>query len=215
MGQLIDFAVRRGADCTHRSRLDRARSAPRPAGPAFFFDLGCPFSYLAAERIERALGAVEWVPVPASALPDGAALLEPAALDKARVAAELQAAELRLPLIWPATYPASVPWALRAAAYAAEIGAGSSFALAAARMAFCGGYNLEDPRVLAEVAAASGVAIEACRAAAVDSRRDQGLYATANGLRMHGVRGLPTIWLAGRFRAAEAVLAELALASQA
>ena len=38
-------------------------------------------------------------------------------------------------------------------------------------------------RVLAEVAAASGIAIDACLAAAVDSGRDQRLWATANGLR--------------------------------
>jgi 2-hydroxychromene-2-carboxylate isomerase len=215
MGQLIDLAARRGIDRARPPRVDHPRSALPPAGPAFFFDLACPFSYLAAERIERTLGTVQWVPVPAAALPDGAALLVPAALDRARLAAELRAAELRLPLIWPANYPASVPWALRAAAYAAEIGAGASFALAAARMAFCGGYNLEDPRVLAEVAAASGLGIDECRAAAVDAGRDQGLYATANGLLMHGVRGLPAIWMAGRFRRAEAVFGERSLASMA
>ncbi len=123
--------------------------------------------------------------------------------------------KLRLPLVWPASHPAAVPWALRAAAYAAEVGAGSSFALAALRMAFCGGYNLEDPRVLAELAAASGVAPATCRAAAVDARRDQALHATANGLRMHGVRALPAIRLAGRFRDAEAVFAERVLAPPA
>src|SRR2546421_631355 len=42
-------------------RLDGRRSA-------FYFDLACPFSYLAAERIERLLGAVEWVPVRSSSL---------------------------------------------------------------------------------------------------------------------------------------------------
>ena len=42
------------------------RLADRPSigasRSAFFFDLGCPFSYLTAERVERALGDVDWVP---------------------------------------------------------------------------------------------------------------------------------------------------------
>ena len=40
------------------------RSRPRGGSrAAFFYDLACPFSYLAAERVERLLGEVEWVPV--------------------------------------------------------------------------------------------------------------------------------------------------------
>lgn len=190
-----------------------ARSAAAPTR-AFYFDLACPFSYLAAERVERTLGAVEWIPVPGSALPDGPPRLG-AALDEFRSRAELQAAELRLPLVWPTSYPSPVPWALRVAAYAGEVGAGSSFALAAARMAFCGGYNLEDPRVLAEVAAGSGLATDAWRAAAVDPLRDRELQAVASELRLRGVRALPVIRVAGRLRAAEAVLAERLLAPPA
>ena len=82
-----------------------------PAGAAFFFDLACPFSYLAAERVERTLGAVEWVPVPGVGAPGWRAHARAAALEGA-FAAELRAAELRLPLVWPSSYPSSVPWAL-------------------------------------------------------------------------------------------------------
>src|SRR5215218_9461921 len=48
MGELIDLAARREAR--------RLRDDPRPerTRAQFFFDLSCPFSYLAAERIERA-----------------------------------------------------------------------------------------------------------------------------------------------------------------
>ncbi len=42
-------------------RADRLR-ARADAAPAFFFDLGCPLSYLSAERVERDLGKVEWSP---------------------------------------------------------------------------------------------------------------------------------------------------------
>jgi len=51
MGELISLADRRA------ERSQRANHAT----PAFFFDPCCPFSYLAAERVERMLGEVEWV----------------------------------------------------------------------------------------------------------------------------------------------------------
>src|SRR5437764_14638057 len=116
-------------------RLDRGR-------PAFYFDLACPLSYLAAERVERLLGDVEWIPVGSSSV-------------GAQRAARLQDAEerahaLRLPLVWPERYPRPVPGAMRAASYACEGGAGARFALAAFRLAFCGGYDVDDPAVLAE-----------------------------------------------------------------
>ncbi len=42
-------------------------------------------------------------------------------------------------------------------AYASTIGCGAQFALAAMRLAFCGGFDLEDPEILAEAAAAAGI----------------------------------------------------------
>jgi hypothetical protein len=126
MGDLIVLADR---------VADRLAARSRPAGgrPAFFFDLACPFSYLAAERIERFIGEVEWVPVAGAALPSGSGSL---GLPKLRQRAELRAGELRLPLVWPDSRPTGAPSALRAAAYASDVGAGAPFALAASRLAF-------------------------------------------------------------------------------
>jgi 2-hydroxychromene-2-carboxylate isomerase len=104
---------------------------------------------------------------------------------------------------------------LRAAAHAVERGAGGRFALAASRLAFCGGYDLEDPEILEAAAAAAGIAPEPCLAAAADDRRDEVLDATAGGLRVRGVRGLPVIQLGDRFLNAEAALAAHALAPPA
>ena len=58
MGEVIYLDERRG----ERSRTLSATHR------LFFFDVSCPLSYLTAERIERKLGEVEWVPV------DGASL---------------------------------------------------------------------------------------------------------------------------------------------
>ena len=64
---------------------------------------------------------------------------------------------MRLPLVWPEHFPRETPAALRAASHAAEIGAGCRFALAARRLAFCGGFDLEGPEILAEAAAAASL----------------------------------------------------------
>ena len=69
---------------------------------------------------------------------------------------------LRLPLVWPDRLPRRARGRSRAAAYAAEIGAGARFALAASRLAFCGGFDLDDPETLAEAAAAAGIPLRAC-----------------------------------------------------
>lgn len=180
MGELIVLAERR-AD---RSRPQRSNR------PAFFFDLSCPFSYLAAERVERILGDVDWVPTAATVLRRSEASEQLAAV---RSHAETCAVALRLPLVWPDGFPGETPGALRAAAHAAEIGAGARFALAASRLAFCGGFDLEDPEILAEAAAAAGIGLRECLAAAGDPTRDGALHATARGLLTQGVRRLPAL----------------------
>lgn len=172
------------------------RLAERPSiggsRSAFFFDLACPFSYLTAERVERALGDVDWVPC---ALPAQRRQLTAEVIARA----ERQAFALRLPLVWPEGFPHAVSVAHRAAAYAAEVGAGARFALAASRLAFCGGYDLEDREILADAAAAAGVAVDQCLQAADDPARDVRLAETARRLRSCGVPRLPAIRIGRRW----------------
>jgi 2-hydroxychromene-2-carboxylate isomerase len=185
---------------------DRSRLA-RDSRPAFFFDLACPISYLVAERIERVLGEAEWIPAAGVALEVDEPCESP---DTIRAHAERRAFALRLPLVWPDRFPADSPRAMRAAAHAAELGAGSRFALAASRLAFCGGFDLEDPEILAEAAAAAGVPLDACLAAASDAERDLSLHATAHGLRDRGVRHLPVIRVDRQWFDGEEALGEVA-----
>lgn len=197
--------VRMGALVTAAVRLEEdgrpaARSVPvaDQSGdrPAFFFDLACPFSYLAAEHVERLLGDIEWVPTPSQALSGPVS-------DDRRDAIVIRAATMaqaaRLPIVWPDDFPAAVPRAMRAALYAAELGAGARFALAASRMAFCGGFDLEKPAVLAEVAAAANVSVKDCLAAASEDWRDEELQATASSLSDHGISELPVVGVQGRW----------------
>ncbi len=187
-------------------RADRSRPTGGPR-PAFFFDLGCPFSYLVAERVERVLGDIAWIPTAGALLRQGAPWSHPAAV---RARAETLAVGQRVPLVWPDSFPAETPAALRAAAHAGELGAGSRFALAASRLAFCGGFDLEDPEILAEAAAAAGIGLEDCLRAAGDPRRDEELRATARGLLSRGVRRLPAIRIGRDFFDGDGALAEAA-----
>jgi 2-hydroxychromene-2-carboxylate isomerase len=181
------------------------RLAERPSiggtRSAFFFDLACPFSYLTAERVERALGDVDWVPC---SLPADRRQLTPDLIARA----ERQAFALQLPLVWPDRFPRPVPIAMRAAVYAAEIGAGARYALAASRLAFCGGYDLEDREILAEAAAAAAVPVDECLAAAGDPGRDVRLQATARRLASCGVPRLPAIRIGRRWLWSDQMLSE-------
>ncbi|HEU4703937.1 MAG TPA: hypothetical protein VFS37_15760, partial [Conexibacter sp.] len=51
---------------------------PAPAGPVFYFDLGEPDAYLAAERVLQVMPvATEWIPVLAADLRGAGALAAP------------------------------------------------------------------------------------------------------------------------------------------
>jgi 2-hydroxychromene-2-carboxylate isomerase len=190
MGTLLDLNPR---------LADRSRPT-RSARPAFFFDLSCPLSYLGAERAERLLGEIDWVPAAGNQLRRGHG---PLACSTEREQVERTAAQLRLPLVWPERFPFEAPRALRVASYASEIGAGAKFALAAARMAFCGGFDLEDPEVLAEAAAAASVPFEDCLEQAGNSGWDAQLLATGDGLRRRGIERLPVVRVGPRWFAGE------------
>ena len=118
----------------------------------FFFDLADPGTYLAAERVDRALAGVTWRPASRETL----LRCTPGFDARVRGDAERRARALRLPLVWPERQPEPVVGhAMRAAAFAEEQRRGAPFVLAASRLAFCGGYDLDDPEVLAEAAAAA------------------------------------------------------------
>src|SRR2546423_1183469 len=95
--------------------------------------------------------------------------------------------------------PAAVPSAMRAAAYASEHGAGARFALAASRLAFCGGFDLERRSVLEDVAAAARLPAGEILAAAADEWRDAELQASASLLQSEGMSQLPVVSIGGRW----------------
>jgi 2-hydroxychromene-2-carboxylate isomerase len=190
MGDVIVLAERRRRrEANGNGGVTAAAVDGRPRSAIFLFDLASPLTYLAAERVERLLGTVHWQPVAAEALHRGNPWIDPAA----RAAAERRAAALHLPLVWPDRFPDPGRAALRAAAYAADNGRGASFTLAACRLAYCGGFDLEDPEVLAEAAAAAGLGLDECLRAAGDVARDGPLEAAGRRLLAAGADGLPAV----------------------
>jgi 2-hydroxychromene-2-carboxylate isomerase len=187
MGEVIRLAERRQA------RRAKPRQRPASLRGEFLFDLASPFTYLAAERVERAFDDVTWTPASSTALRRTSLAADEVALAAVRAAAEERAEELRLPLVWPDSWPHDVPAAMRVASHAVTTGRGAAFVLAAGRLAFCGGFDLDDPEILAEAAAAAGLGLEACLHAAGDRGRDGAIEAAGRRLLAAGADRLPAL----------------------
>ncbi len=177
----------------HRRVREMPVKRPVRTRAEFYFDLSCPFSYLAAERVERAFTRVTWRPASASVIERRDLVADPLSTERIRRIAEARAEELHVPLQWPDRFPAEVPAAMRAASYACDQGRGSEFLLAAGRLAFCGGFDLDDPEILAEAAAAAGINLARCLRAAGDLRRDGAIEAASRGLLAAGADRLPAL----------------------
>jgi 2-hydroxychromene-2-carboxylate isomerase len=187
MGDVIMLSERREAR--------RRRTAPRRerSRAQFFFDLACPFTYLVAERVECAFDDVTWTPASAAALRRSCLAADVFSAAAVRRLAEERAAALRMPLVWPERFPSEAPAAMRIAALAAHHGRGAAFVLAATRLAFCGGFDLDDPEILAEAAAAAGLVLDDCLSAARHEGRDGEIERAGRVLLAAGADRLPAL----------------------
>jgi 2-hydroxychromene-2-carboxylate isomerase len=192
MGEVIHFPRRRMSM--------RQRAA---ATVTFFFDLACPYTYLAAERVDRRFSDASWRPAAGRRLTASPCAVEGLARGPALEAVERRALELHIPLVWPERFPASVPAAMRAATFASAHGRGAAFAIAVGRLAFCGGFDVEDPRMLAEAAAAAGLDVDETLAAADDERRDRVVETAGRALWVEGGSGMPALRFDGRVYSGE------------
>jgi 2-hydroxychromene-2-carboxylate isomerase len=192
MGEVIrldDRRVRRKPDATVAGDVASGVRAE------FFFDLASPFTYLAAERVDRAFDAVTWTPACSRTLRCRA--LPPLGGDAQAIVelASERAAALRLPLEWPERWPAPAEAAMRVAHYAGLEGRGGAFVLAATRLAFAGGFDLDDLEILTEAAAAAGLPLDSALRAAREARRDGAMEAAARRLLGAGADRLPALCL--------------------
>lgn len=195
----------------HRRTRPRHHAGTRQRLPraTLFFDLRSPYTYLVAERADRLFGGLEWRPASADVLyggePDGDGQL--AAAERARL--------LGLPLVWPEERPYRVLGAMRVASLAADRGCAAAFVLAASRLAFCGGFDIDDPEILAEAAAAAGLALDDALRAAGDVTRDEPIEAAARMLLAAGAQRLPALRVGRMLFCGEERLMEAAAARAA
>lgn len=131
--------------------------------PTFYFDLGSPYAYLAAERIsglfaEAGAEQPEWQPVLLGGLFKRfgrESWAKGPERDAGMAECERRASAYGLPpIVWPEPWPGSSLTAMRAAIFAKQTGRTVSFALAAFRQSFAAGRDLTDPDNVVIAAAA-------------------------------------------------------------
>jgi len=123
-------------DGRHPGDLDRRQVA-------FYYDVGSPDAYLAAERVVGVLGTVpEFVPVRIGG-PGGFRCAEEETIYRSDIERRAAAYGL-MPVRWPPEFPADTEWAMLVATYAKQTGRVVAYSLAAFRQAFAGGRDLSD-----------------------------------------------------------------------
>jgi 2-hydroxychromene-2-carboxylate isomerase len=169
-----------------------------PERPVFYYDLGSPYSYLAAERVHAVFDEPPvWCPILLGGLfrlngrdswangPEREAGMREV---------ERRAAEYGLPPVkWPDPWPGNTLFAMRAATFATQIGKAVSFAQAAFRQAFAGGKDLTDPDNVLIAAAACELHPNALvKAVEMQSVKDA-LRTATDEAAARGVFGVPTV----------------------
>jgi 2-hydroxychromene-2-carboxylate isomerase len=164
--------------------------------PTFYYDLGSPECYLAAEAIMVALPVVpEWEPVHAGSVIDGASEAQ-GQLGRERI--ERRAAELGLqPWRWPGTWPPDTREATLAATYAKRVGRAVVFSLAAFRQEFAGGRDIGDQSTVLIAGAACEMHPTALVKGVALRSTAQALERANQRARAAGLRSLPAIEVHG------------------
>ncbi len=174
--------------------------------PAFYFDLGSPYAYLAAERVNglfvEAMGEPpEWRPILLGGLfkrfgRDSWANGPGRAEGMAEV--ERRAAAYGLPTLrWPEPFPPNTLVAMRAATFAKQIGRTVSLSLAAFRQGFAAGRDLGDPDNVVLAAAAAELHPRALLAAVDRDPVKLALREATDRAGDLGVRGVPSVVVGG------------------
>jgi 2-hydroxychromene-2-carboxylate isomerase len=180
----------------------------------FYFDLGSPYAYLAAERLagerlvaERLVAErvavvlpepVAWQQVSLGALFKLAGRSSWSLGDPERRRAGIAEVERRAalyglpPVRWPEPWPSNYLFAMRACTYAFQVGLGREFALRAFRASFQQGQDLGVPEHVLALAGEVGLEPEAVREATQDPGVKLALRAATEAGHGIGVFGVPT-----------------------
>jgi 2-hydroxychromene-2-carboxylate isomerase len=177
------------------------------ARPVFYYDLGSPYAYLAAERISRLFAEAEaeqpeWQPILLGGLFKRFARGSWALTDEREAGlaeVERRATDYGLPPIrWPEPFPGNTLFAMRVATYAKQGGRTIAFSLAAFRQAFAAGrdLSLEDNVIIA--AAAAELHPRAVLKAAETEAIKSALREATDRAGDLGVKGVPSVVVGDR-----------------
>lgn len=166
----------------------------------FYFDLGSPYAYLAAERLHTLLPEpVQWQPVLLGGLFALTGRSSWALGDHQRRAAGMAIVEARArsyglpPMRWPDPWPTNYLYAMRASTHAFKLGRGREFATQAFRAAFQRGVDLAIPANVLRVATEVGIEAADVEAAVADPEIKQALREATDTAFALGVIGVPTV----------------------
>jgi len=170
----------------------------------FYFDLGSPYAYLAAERLAQALPEpVVWQPLLLGGLfkLNGRGSWARGAergREDGMAEIERRARSYGLPPVrWPDPWPGDYLLAMRAATFAFAAGRGREFVLQAFRDAFQRGRDLAIPANVLDAAEQAGLDRAEVAAAVQDPQIKQALREATNAAHELGVIGVPTVAVKG------------------
>jgi 2-hydroxychromene-2-carboxylate isomerase len=193
----------RAAHKTFRTVSERLWESQMPR-VTFYFDLGSPYAYLAAERIAGVLGEpVDWQALSLGGLFKLTGRSSWARDDYPRRQAGMAEVERRArsyqlpPIHWPDPWPSNYLMAMRAATYAFAVGRGREFTLQAFRDAFQRGHELSVADNVLDAAERAGLDRREVQAATHDPQIKQGLREATDAAFRLGVVGVPTVAIDG------------------
>ncbi len=171
--------------------------------PTFYYDLGSPYAWLAAERVHGLLPVVPvWQPILLGGIwqqTGGGSWARTERRDEGMREIERRAKEYGLlGVTWPDDWPSNTLKAMRAAVFAQQAGRAVAFSLAAFRQAFAAGKDLGDvDNVLIAAAACELHPKAVLKGIELQSTKDRLRAATDEAYAL-GVRGVPTVAVGDR-----------------
>jgi 2-hydroxychromene-2-carboxylate isomerase len=165
----------------------------------FYFDIGSPYAYLAAERLHTVLPEpVEWQPLLLGGLFKLTGRSSWALGDYRRRQAGMADIERRArsyglaPIRWPDPWPTEYLTAMRAATYAFTVGRGREFTMQAFRNAFQHGHELSITAHVLDAGVAAGLDRDELEQRITDPQIKQALKDATDAAHALGVFGVPT-----------------------